>query len=235
MPYDNTFHFGSSNIQNNVAVQMPSSTRATDLLITQPTTPDVGLLARVAFVAKRLATIPCRFASEGQTIFIHRAQFQHTFPSSLQDAMSACALYSMKTEANQALVFSHVEHKCRQLIASTNAQLASRTELLAALQALLLYQMIRLFDGDIRLRVNAEVDEPTTLQWASQLKASMRDNAVHQGTTHLARCSTRSSRIGTSIDSSDDWHTWLTAESTRRTTIITTYLLQGIYSFLKLG
>ena len=83
MPYENTFDFGSSNIQNNVAVQMPSSTSATDLLITQPTTPDVGLLARVAFVAKRLATIPHRFASEGQTMFIHRAQFQHTFPSSL--------------------------------------------------------------------------------------------------------------------------------------------------------
>lgn len=140
--------------------------------------------------------------------------------------MSACALYSMKSAANQTLVLQDLEHKCRQLIACIDVLLASKADLLAALQALVLYQVIRLFDGDIRLRAQAEADEPVAMLWASQLMAHM---------CYTARAIT-STNTNTAVVSflESDWPSWLLHESIRRT-VITTYMLHGVYNFLRLG
>ncbi|KAF7675972.1 hypothetical protein GT037_005477 [Alternaria burnsii] len=244
MPFDDTFQFGYSSSSNDssVAVQIPSTKICMEPPVTPLNTAEAMIRPRVEFVAKRLAAIPRRFASQAQTMFIHRMHFQYTCPSALQDAMSACALYSIKTEANRALVFGHVQHKCQQLVTSTDAQSASKIELLTGLQALLLYQMIRLFDGDVRLRALAEADESVTLQWANRLKTLLRDGGAVM--RHSA-ASSPITRVGfhhspspssrdISVDSSDNWLYWLTTESIRRT-IITTHVLSGIYNFLKLG
>jgi hypothetical protein len=58
----------------------------------------------------------------------------------------------LENSENQAPVSRNLEHKQQQLIASIDLFLISNTDLLVAVQALLLYQMIRLLDGDIRLR-----------------------------------------------------------------------------------
>ncbi|APA12007.1 hypothetical protein SS1G_05579 [Sclerotinia sclerotiorum 1980 UF-70] len=219
-------NFIFNSIQDEVDQQASSSA---DPGIVRAITPDSKLQARVEFVAKRLATIPRTFAQYGHTMFIHRIQFQQSYSPALQDAMSACALYCMKSVANQALVVGNLEHKCQQLIASTDALLASKTDLLAALQALLLYQMMRLFDGDIRLRAHAEADEPIAILWASQLSA-LTYNAAD--TTLAAPDSTDTSVV--TIGRKSDWQSWLLDESIRRT-VITTFMLKGVYSFLKLG
>ncbi|RYN88349.1 hypothetical protein AA0119_g11912 [Alternaria tenuissima] len=246
MPYDDTFQFGYSSNSNDssVAVQIPSTNICMEPPVTPLNTAEAIIRPRVEFVAKRLAAIPRRFASQAQTMFIHRMHFQYTCPTALQDAMSACALYSIKNEANQALVFGHVQQKCQQLVTSTDAHSASKTELLAALQALVLYQMIRLFDGDIRLRALAEADESVTLQWANRLKTLLRDggavmrhSAASSPITRVGfhpSSSSPSSPRDIPVDSSDNWLYWLTTESIRRT-IITTHVLSGIYNFLKLG
>lgn len=224
MQDDDNFIFNS--IQDKVAQEASSSA---DPDTVRAITSDAKLQARAEFVAKRLATIPRTFAQHGQTMFIHRIQFQLSCSPALQDAMSACALYCMKGVANQALVFRNLEHKCQQLIASTNALLASKTDLLSALQALLLYQMMRLFDGDIRLRAHAEADAPIAILWASQL-STLTYNAAHA--TLAAPGSTDTSIV--TIGCKSDWQSWLVDESIRRT-VITTFMLKGVYSFLKLG
>jgi hypothetical protein len=224
MQDDGNFIFNS--IEDKVAQQVSSSA---DPDIVRSIASDAKLQARVEFVAKRLATIPMTFAHHGQTMFIHRIQFQQSCSSALQDAMSACALYCMKGVANQALVFSNLGYKCQQLIASTNALLASKTDLLAALQALLLYQMMRLFDGDIRLRAHAEADGPITILWASQLSALTSEAA------HAALAAPGSTDVSiVTVGCKSDWPSWLIDESIRRT-VITTFMLKGVYSFLKLG
>ncbi|TGO65679.1 hypothetical protein BOTNAR_0075g00290 [Botryotinia narcissicola] len=213
-------------IHDEVAQQASSSA---DPGIVRAITSDTKLQARVEFVAKRLARIPRVFVQHGHTMFIHQMQFQQSCSLALQDAMSACALYCMKGVANQALVFGILEHKCQQLIASTNALLASRTDLLAALQALLLYQMVRLFDGDIRLRAHAEADEAIVILWASQLSPP----TFNTEEIILATLGSTGADIVTTGCKSD-WHSWLVDESIRRT-VITTFMLKGVYSFLKLG
>jgi hypothetical protein len=213
------------------SIEFNSTTRepATfDLEGTQAILADEALHARVEFGAKRLAIIPRAFVEQGQTMFIHRMQFQQTSRPALQDAMSACALYSMRTSATQTLVFQNIEQKCRQLIASTNAQSVSQVDLLAALQALILYQMIRLFDGDIRLRACAESDLRIMLVWTVQLRTSMCNAAPRT----LAAPSARDSNISTS-EYNANWQSWLVEESIRRT-VITAFMLNGVYRFLAL-
>ncbi|KAK6611961.1 transcription factor cys6 protein [Botrytis cinerea] len=220
-------NFDFSNIETSTSQQILSNP---DLAITQASS-DPGLLPRVNFMAKRLAMIPRAFAQHGHTIFIHRMQFQQNPSVALYDAMSACALYHMRGAMNEAFVFGNLELKCQQLISSINANISfvTKTELLAALQALLLYQMIRLFDGDIRLRAHAEFDEPNATSWAAQLNNMICHD--HQNMVFDPN-STEMSIVTTGIDS--NWNSWLVNESIRRTVLVT-FMLNGVYNFLKLG
>lgn len=224
MPEFDPFLFDS--ITASTTELVPSST---ELNIVSAASPNAKLQARVELVAKRLARMPRTFAEQGQTSFIHRRQLEQTCHPALQDAMSACALYCLRGVANQALVFRNLEHRCQQLTTGTNALFSSRTDLLAALQALLLYQMIRLFDGDIRLRAHAEVDAPVAILWASHLRACT-SNATQ---TALVSQTPATTTIA-AIDCESDWQSWLVDESVRRT-VITTFMLQGVYNFLKCG
>jgi hypothetical protein len=181
---------------------------------------------RVEFVAKRLAMAPKTFSEQGQTMFIHRFLFQERSPAALQDALSACALYSLKNVDNQALVFRNLEQRQHQLIANTDILLASEMDLLEALQALILYQIIRLFDGDIRLRAQAEADEAVLMMWAAQLRLRTR---------HVQRSLPDPAEVQLLPEStSKDWRRWLIEESSRRT-VITAFMLKGVYDFLRLG
>jgi hypothetical protein len=205
-------------IEDIVAQQNPNDIRQI--------TSDARLQARVEFAAKRLAAVPRTFAEQGQTMFVHRFLFQERNPPALQDALSACALYCLKNSENQALVFRNLEHKQQQLIASTDLLLVSNTDLLAGLQALLLYQMIRLFDGDIRLRAQAEADEPVLLMWAGHLHSRMRQVVPSLAGSAEAQFLPENRSM--------NWQRWLIEESSRRT-VITAFMLKGVYDFLKLG
>jgi hypothetical protein len=189
--------------------------------ITSSTAPQ----ARVEFVAKKLAAIPKTFSQQGQTMFIHRRLFQDRSPPALQDALSACALYCLKNPENQVLVFRNLEHKRQQLIDKIDPLLASKLDLLEALQALILYQIISLFDGNIRLRAQAEADEPILLKWASHLNSRTRE--VQPQLAPIEAQFTPGS-------TSPSWRRWLIEESSRRTVIVA-FMLKGVYSYLKLG
>lgn len=184
--------------------------------------PDTKLYARVEYCAGRLSLLPNLFAASGQTMFIHRQTFQASRSPALQQAMSACALYSMKSPTSKPLVHQVLQHNVQHLLATTNPSSASNPDLLAALQALLLYQIMRLFDGDIRLRASAEADEPTTVLWAGELRnrACSRYLPLHP--------------VATFSDDPKDWAAWLFSEGIRRT-VVTTFMLRGVYNYLRTG
>ncbi|KAF2831860.1 hypothetical protein CC86DRAFT_365790 [Ophiobolus disseminans] len=211
--------FDSSIIEDIVAQQDTSITE------TFPP-PNSSVQSRVEFAAKRLAALPATFASQGQTVFIHRMLFQHTNPPALQDALSTCALYALKNPSTQSLVYQNLEHKRNQLVASTDASNASTIHLLAAVQAFLLYQIIRFFDGDIRLRAQAEADESLFSTWTRQLSMRVRQ---------LAPCQLDAldNALAPPI-ATKNWQRWLVEESSRRTLIVA-YMLKGVYDFLKTG
>ncbi|PIA98031.1 hypothetical protein CB0940_06436 [Cercospora beticola] len=179
---------------------------------------------RSEYVSKQLAGIPKCFVEQAQTSFIHRSLMQSRPDPALQDALSVAALYFLRNDSNRLLAIRNLEHKARQLIATTNLQAISRARLLAAAQALLVYQLIRLFDGDIRLRAQAEADEAFLSAWVDHLRSDI----------SLMAPNNLNSETGQNSLSTRDWQSWLFEESTRRT-IIVSMLLKGIYHFLKTG
>ena len=74
------------------------------------------------------------------------------------DALSSCALYAAKTPANSRIILHTIGERAKELV-NTPVPIAPAStplELIAYTQALILYQTIRIFDGDINLRDDVE-------------------------------------------------------------------------------
>jgi hypothetical protein len=176
--------------------------------------------ARTEFCARVYQNFPKQFVDLGSTPFIHNTWMRENYMPVLQDAMSCCALYCSKTPENETLVFRDVEMKAQKLVRDTNLFIIDVKDLLTAVQAMILYQVIRLFDGNIRQRAQAEEHEAILRMWTTQLKSHFR----HSG-----------SEMRTLNDpDGPDWTTWILSESIRRT-VLSSYMLDGTYTFLKQG
>lgn len=128
---------------------------------------------RIVYTVKRIKSYPSLLVRQGQTPFIHSSSYRNTLPRAIQDVLGACALYGEKRETNQPLVFGVISAGADRLLNDYPLVGLAAMEQLAAVQALVLYQIIRLFDGDIRRRADAERANPTLQDWTRQLQSRM--------------------------------------------------------------
>lgn len=177
---------------------------------------------RVRSASLQLKKYPEMFYKRGQTPFLHFSLYSEHTSQVIQDVLSACALYCGKNIANETLVFRDISRKAWDL-AGKQIQLQCPQNTLACTQALLLYQIIRLFDGDIRQRADAESHGRLLKEWTEQLQT------IFQSLPSIADNASSPEAIITS-----SWKDWIYQESCRRT-ILASYMLQGVYSFLKSG
>jgi hypothetical protein len=106
-------------------------------------------------------------------------------------------------------------------------------EQLARVQALFIYQFIRLFDGDIRQRAQAEALIPTLKGWNNRLWESADLNACLETSFDFAGLFSQCSGAKSFDDpSGQQWRDWLLAESVRRIWLIGNYV-QGIYLMMR--
>lgn len=103
---------------------------------------------------------------------------------------------------------------------------------LARVQALLVYQTIRLFDGDPRSRIMAESLIPVLSRWCKQ----MLDSALLSSQYVNLATSTISTKGQASFEKklNSDWNAWILAESVRRTWLVAGHM-QCIYRLLSYG
>jgi hypothetical protein len=124
-------------------------------------------------------------------------------------------MYCQKGPDNQQLVFSLLDRSISRLI--SNSSSCGFEELLLGTQALIFYQIIRLFDdSSIRQRVNAERQLGVLDAWTTRLKnmgAACQDGLLPSKSTY---------------------EHWVAMESARRTVVVSV-MLQAIYSLLKNG
>jgi hypothetical protein len=177
---------------------------------------------RVRFAFLHIKKYP-EFYKRGQTPFLHRSLYSEHTPQVIEDVLSACALYCGKNVANETLVYRDIGRKAWDL-AGRNILLQRPLDMLTYTQALLLYQIIRLFDGDIRQRADAESHERVLKDWTEQLQTRFQA---------LPSIASSASSLSEAITSSS-WKDWIYQESCRRT-VLASYMLQGVYSFLKSG
>ncbi|CAM1511302.1 Fc.00g088150.m01.CDS01 [Cosmosporella sp. VM-42] len=173
--------------------------------------------------------------------FIHEHLFAQTgLPQCLQDAYATWTVYSGKNEMNEEIVLQLVEDRANSLVRQQEEQMPltdsqgntlyeamgipvlQTIDHLARVQALAIYQLIRLYDGDIRQRAQAERHIDTLTNWTRQLWQSANLDASLQTT------------FGDGAAISQIWRDWILAESVRRTWMVANYT-QSIYLTLRDG
>jgi hypothetical protein len=168
---------------------------------------------------------------ENKTAFIHQRLYHGQLPRCIQDAYSACAVYFAKNAANEGMTFRIIEDKVGQLLQNQRAEpsmsMLGVFEHLTHVQALLVYQIIRLFDGDIRQRALAEQQIPTLHRWTKD----MWDCGLVSGSKIALNSG---AMVETHEDVDSTWREWILAESVRRTWLAAN-ITQSVYLTLKQG
>lgn len=189
---------------------------------------------------------PRKWTSEASCPFIHCQLYGPDLPECLQDAYTAAAAYGSTTSDAKTTVLCILEHRSGNLLHEQELSLNSPEEAgildtatrLARTQALLVYEIIRLFDGDIGSRHDAECHLPTLVSWAESLRQSA-ELDIGTGDTEppLAYFDTGADNwtrgyLRTDGRLSTTWRAWVFSESIRRTWYAV-MLTQSVYSMLK--
>ncbi|KAF7589354.1 hypothetical protein BBP40_004434 [Aspergillus hancockii] len=162
---------------------------------------------------------------EGSTVFIHPRLYQGPLPHCLQDAFTSAATYFFKGLANEDVINSIIEERvCKLLDVPTPSNLSGH---LVRVQALLVYQIICLFDGDVHQRSLGEKRIPTLALWSSQMLECARISSEYIQLAQGAFCppEPREETI---------WKAWVLAESVRRTWMMRAIVV-SVYELLKCG
>ena len=159
--------------------------------------------------------------------FFHSELYRQRFPSHLQDAYLSLSLYNARTTTNKSTVFRILEDKVVQLVSARHHCSSKPTldplELLSYAQALLVHQVIGLFDGNIRLRHVAEKHILVLIEWIHDIV----NRAQHQ--QPLGRFLLSSPHEAASMQwEKSAWYSWILAESIRRTWLMVS-MVQGMY------
>jgi hypothetical protein len=163
------------------------------------------------WVTYQIQDYPLAFAKQAETVFINKNLYRQSFPRALRAAFGICAGCVSINERNQPILFQALDGEMSELL--TPGLTSTLVEDLVKLQAAVLYQIIRLFYGDLEQRIVAERQEYLVRSY---------------GLTLLQRADEElRSRQRT-------WEQWILAESIRRTVLIA-FKLYTIYSYSRHG
>jgi hypothetical protein len=127
---------------------------------------------RISYVIQRLMLLPTRFVEVIQSPMTHRSMYEGPdlqTPQAILDALAACSLYNSRTDQNRSFASSNIIRKSGDIASMASIPFASSMDLLASTQALLFYQIIMLFDGDARMRLEAAKNEKALRNLCDQL------------------------------------------------------------------
>lgn len=156
---------------------------------------------QLLFMVSRMRSFVPTLAFTGANTFVHTALYQSQQPTAFQDSIGLSALYLAKTKQNAPILIKSIDEKINGLVARSNGW--ALLEHLAAVQALIVYQIIRLFDGDLGQAGVAARHNQLLELWAARLwKRSFAEP----------------------IAFSKAWDAWVFYESLRRTVMISVFM-----------
>lgn len=191
----------------------------------------VGKATMKKYVAVVQSWFEC-WVTTGSNPFIHSRLYSANFPACVQVAYTTLASYIHRTPANTDTLLRIVEDRSNDLLQENGAVLnrvgadewtdegehdVGLFAQLTRLHALMVYQSIGLFDGDIRSRHVAEGHMAIQDSWASKLLhvAGEALSNAHTVAGHLIGCLPRPSTY-----SQQQWYLWVLSESIRRTWLV---------------
>ncbi|RWA08202.1 hypothetical protein EKO27_g6906 [Xylaria grammica] len=191
-----------------------------------------------------------QWVTEGHSPLHHRELYSFHMPRHTQDAYTSMTMYMTKTRDTEATVHRILEDRVSQMLQdqAVEASLGNASgdglsifDHLSRVQSLLCHQLIRLFDGDIRMRGQAEALIPTLFLWNKQMLESVKDSLRRPelflvSSPFNVNLPPNTSRTAASsfFPPKAVWRAWIIAESVRRTWQVTN-IVQEVYQFFKRG
>jgi hypothetical protein len=167
----------------------------------------------------------------GSLLFSHPNIYgSDRMPAILQDAYTACATYFGCELTAKPQLWHIIERNVSNLVDGSDPNTSVKSgpcclvSHLARVQTLLIYQTIRLFDGDLQQRLAAEKHISLLEDWGHQMV-----DCAQQSSSYV-----RSFPNSPEADDTVAWQAWSLAESIRRTWVICA-VVQGTYKVMTRG
>jgi hypothetical protein len=122
---------------------------------------------QVHYVIDTIRAFVPSLAYTGSTQFAHQSLWDLYQPEAYQDSVAIASLYLCKNNRNKSILTNMIGSKITDLISTSSSWTLS--DHLAGVQALIIYQIIRLFDPDLNQQTQAEENNALLELWAAQL------------------------------------------------------------------
>lgn len=194
------------------------------------------------WVIAELKRCPRDFATRGETLFLHKNLYHDAMPRAIRAALGTSAAFCMLEEDRRQLLFRAVDAEVLELLrdpplmdpddgrgqGGNNASGSSGggstlIDELARLQAIILYQMMRIFGGGLEQHIIVEQQRGLLTTWALQLLRRSQAELGGDG-----------DRLSDDVGQVGCWNSWIVAESIRRTVLVV-YMFYGMYSLATHG
>ncbi|KAH7257264.1 hypothetical protein BKA59DRAFT_101931 [Fusarium tricinctum] len=164
---------------------------------------------RVGYTVDVITNLYRDFARTRRLPFIHPRLYGSNLPKTMLAAFSAASAYSARTPENRSWVYKLIGDMARD-IHREGERASTPAEKLARVQAMVVLDTIRMFDGDVTMRATSERELPQFLAWMFALKELQDELAVDDdpAATTMKGPPPRS------------WESWLLSESIRRTIVM---------------
>ncbi len=168
----------------------------------------------------------------GNNAFIHPQLYRNRLPAGVQDAYSTLSCYKHKTAYNERIVFQMIEDRAKRLVEKESRRDPSTLDAfdhLSRVHSMMVYQLLGLYDGDIRLRHITEKHMPLYLTWMQEMLKYASQTVYWLGDSIIPARNEEGCRTsGGAVDQVDEnsrtqvvlWYSWIVAESIRRTYIV---------------
>lgn len=160
---------------------------------------------------------PRLFVVENRLPWSHPLLYRDRMPRAMEDALSSCALYQAKNAVNTAVVLRTIDARLHDLLGAPEP--TTLLECIAKTQALLLYNIIGIFDTDINARATVENTQPLLQHAARRLLSFITFGALQEAPDVSDRTNENA------LLTARFWDEWVLMESARRTFLISLYFM----------
>lgn len=181
----------------------------------EPPVPDIrwrNSKITLRYLASKFQSFPATFVNQGKTPFIHHRLYSQRAPSQIQEAYRVCKTLARHNGQNTENHFSMLKPKLEELKAGHD-RIASFDDMLASVQALMLYLVLCLFNENSDLRRTGEQYCQSLDLWTRSL------------------CEQAPAELSHSLS---PWRAWYYAESVRRSILIS-HMIRAVYATMKQG
>ncbi|KAH7552804.1 hypothetical protein BM1_08755 [Bipolaris maydis] len=175
--------------------------------------------ARMSYFLEHMQLVPRTMVEQNCTPWMHSTLYDDHMPRCFQDAHAACALYITKNEINAERVANHIRNRVEEMINQTASD--APIEILARTHAIMLYQLMFVFGGNVSFWAQAEALASHLEDMGAMLLPIAAEENEHVGDLPLYPSTAAHSA----------WRSFIFRESARRT-LLAAYQITVMYTVL---